>query len=61
MKHFTDDDLKHLKDDIVPYFPHKLEALLARLEAAEKVCELCIDGAPEVLKAKRAWRRAAGK
>jgi hypothetical protein len=32
---FTDEDLKQLKEDIVPYFPHKLPALIARLEAAE--------------------------
>ena len=43
---FTDDDLKILKSNIKYWGakaqsePGHLEALLARLEAAEKVCEL---------------------
>ena len=66
MDSLTDDDLKRYKEFHV--FPDA-KALIARLEAAEEVCEefnaffrdhpgLRFDSAIEVLKA---WRKAAGK
>lgn len=61
---FTDDELKRLKEDLVPYFPHKLEALIARLEAAEKAMNhFCSETVlnecchPYLT----AWRKEAGK
>ena len=48
MTPFSDDDLKRLKDhclephigaDVLDFY--RIEALLARLEAAEKVCKSC--------------------
>lgn len=62
-KAFTDSDLRRLKE-LGPgdstFTIDKIEALLDRLEAAEKVCEMSEedDGYYEVYKA---WMRAAGK
>lgn len=58
---FTDEDLKRLKQDLEHnYYPGEIErvqALLARLEAAEKVANNC-----NCLSYSRArWRKASGK
>ena len=70
---FTDDDLKRLKEGIKAAIPMKpigmyiveMEALLTRLEAAERVCNTLLlvrDAASEeIQKHYRVWRRAAGK
>lgn len=72
MKPFTDDQLKDLKKQIpearygfdsLDYFCFEdLTALLARLEAAEAVCdyvEKVYD--PQSAKCLEVWRKAAGK
>jgi hypothetical protein len=76
MMAFTDEDLKRLKEHLK--FDHADEdgikesvvrALIARLKAAEKVCEFIgntddMDAVDEVFKADElmaAWRKAAGK
>ena len=65
---FTDDDLKRLKNgryfdmdkEVLPN--DKLESLLARLEAAEKVCELLNGPVHESFwQVMTEWRKAAGK
>lgn len=59
---FTDDDLKRLKEiaefssDL--HFKHTIPALLARLEAADKVCMETDNWDSE---AHIAWRKSAGK
>lgn len=65
---FTDDDLKRLRDRTLPYESlaligvksDLLNALLARLEAAEKVCEE-IERKPICHGLIEAWRKACGK
>jgi hypothetical protein len=71
---FTDDDLKRLKDDLhknetrtgirtdIRYKRTTLEALIARLEAAEVCAEgfaesCCVGDGEEI----RKWRKVAGK
>jgi len=64
---FSDEDLKRLKEDIqltgVGPRPSDALALIARLEAAEKVIEVAgsdpLSG--EVSKSFEEWRKAAGK
>lgn len=70
---FTDEDLKRLKEyslklEALPVHSsatidhHKLKALLARLEAAERVLNTSwADNMEEYLKATKDWRKAAGK
>jgi hypothetical protein len=75
---FTDDDLKRLKDDMelgvtTLLFPEIAKALLARLEASERVClgavsqrivhtpHECYDGNPIRVEIVEAWRKACGK
>ena len=71
---FTDDDLKKLKKEFADWnFPrvdnNVMEALLARLEAAEKVCKFISDksylelpdNAKRLATLELAWRKAAGK
>lgn len=71
---FTDEDLKRLKD-LMMGFPNsavssldvgEIRALLARLEAAEKVCEAAQYMKRLIYSARfnadmEAWRKAAGK
>ena len=74
---FTDDDLKRLKSEIreaiawensVEMPGRHAKALLARLEAAEAVCQqteiYITDESPNMFRMKdllKAWRKAAGK
>ncbi len=67
---FNDDDLKRLKDILVPgditFFDFSLDALIARLEAAERVCgivSLMSRGwlTKEQIMIFEAWRKASGK
>jgi hypothetical protein len=67
---FTDDDLKRLKEEMDAYpelRDFKVDALLARLEAAEKLILLRGTHIPnatitrETETAVWAWRKAAGK
>lgn len=70
-KTFTDDDLKRWRKELADGFAVKrtplyrifgteMDALLARLEAAEKVIEACGQEL-NVSKPYEAWRKAAGK
>lgn len=70
MNAFSDDDLKRLKEkildgDFTSQETSDLEALLARLEAAEKALELHYEhsGFPELEDevAYQTWKKAAGK
>jgi hypothetical protein len=60
---FTDDELKRLKEciDMTPadpgMFVKNIEALIARLEAAERCARACNC----LSSARDAWRKAAGK
>lgn len=71
---FTDEDLKRLKercesDDLIGIFDYELPALLARLEAAEKIVIFdCLHDpkakcgcTKELNQLIQAWRKAAGK
>jgi len=66
---FTDDDLKRLKVDaeawVSPYLLRtKVQALLARLEAAEAVAEMFGSAriaSESAAKKVEVWRKAAGK
>lgn len=68
---FSDDDLKRFKEQIeLHYYPGEiaiLQALLARLEAAEKVCDhIKENGFPKNMRDKaydymNAWRRSKGE
>lgn len=72
---FTDDDLKQLKNNFrtnetwyMDLQSEQMEALLARLEAAEHIIELCDGGdanrhhaSENYQKAYEIWRKAAGK
>jgi hypothetical protein len=67
---FTDDDLKRLKKHLSgvaqlgTYPREKLEALIARLEAVERVIadgDCCILDCPMADEAMDAWRKAAGR
>jgi len=63
---FTDDHLRRLKED-GPGFEDTyamMDALLRRLEAAEKVCEFCEDSANEfnnVVPLLDEWRKSKGE
>lgn len=82
MSGFTDDDLKRLKEwmknpkmtdgsIIGMETMQKIAALLSRLEAAEKVCDMTyknlgmyssIEGLPrEIVKSMEAWRKSKGE
>lgn len=60
---FTDDDLKRLKGFVSRSpdgsFKTDWTALLARLEAAERMDQCCEDS--EACEINNAWRKAAGK
>lgn len=65
---FSDDDLKQVKNAMVPesdagyWFSQKaLESLLGRLEAAEASRHPCFSSHPEGCMKCREWRKAAGK
>lgn len=76
---FTDDDLKKLKEfvknnvirrefdasgDETIAFKYKIEALLERLEAAERYIEFgtaCGVNPTDLVKAENEWRKVAGK
>lgn len=62
---FSDDDLKRLKVEGLRFGDISSEdfrALLARLEAAEKVCDLINSKAwVNVTQELKAWRKASGK
>ena len=57
---FTDDDLKLWKEK-KEYGYEKLQALLARLEAAEKVVECAVDCYQMESKVVEAWRKSKGE
>lgn len=68
---FNDEDLKRLKQhindedyNIITVSSDKLEALIARMECAEKLC-IYIYGYPDLVPYEKelleAWRKAAGK
>ncbi len=58
----TDDDLRQLKNDATYFEQKRLLAFIARLEAAEAVCNLAeINGGEGVKNSLAAWREAAGK
>lgn len=62
---FTNEDLKRFREaDVYPYTEPAFKALLARLEAAEKVVETCIeDYVPGnyVHELYDAWLKSAGR
>lgn len=58
---FTDDDLKHWKSIDAPERWEKLPALLARLEAAEKVIGCAIDCYEVGGKVVADWRKTKGE
>jgi hypothetical protein len=67
MNAFTDDELKRLKEriDFVGLKDDEINALLARLEAAEKFCDAwqceCSQACDTCTEALNAWRKACGK